>query len=363
MNMKKSLLASSLALLAIGILPATANQRAAMLIGSSDIESIENFQEYAAARHFATAHPDGVIIAPGETSKISADNIDCIWIHIDRLNIGMGNLPAEFSDAATVAALKAFVADGGSLLLTKQATQLLSRIDRIDAAFDPHIYADGDGGKGTDVWTVNAQIGYWFVNDKDNPEGLDPSQYYDHRDHDIYVGLETNYDFPMETFAMEGTGNGTEMWREDHNCMWDLNSYAYTAEGKNTVEKFENGNNAVVLGTWGHVQDHAVAGIVEFKPAADGQGTIIANGLAACEWSPREGVNAFHSNLEKLTDNAITYLANKRSGVTAVTGDMAGSDAPAEYFNLQGMAVKADTLTPGIYIIRQGAKTSKTVVR
>ncbi len=215
MNMKKSLLASSLALLAIGILPATANQRAAMLIGSSDIESIENFQEYAAARHFATAHPDGVIIAPGETSKISADNIDCIWIHIDRLNIGMGNLPAEFSDAATVAALKAFVADGGSLLLTKQATQLLSRIDRIDAAFAPHIYADGDGGKGTDVWTVNAQIGYWFVNDKDNPEGLDPSQYYDHRDHDIYVGLETNYDFPMETFAMEGTGNGTEMWRVD----------------------------------------------------------------------------------------------------------------------------------------------------
>ena len=42
---------------------------------------------------------------------------------------------------------------------------------------------------------------------------------------------------------------------------------------------------------------------------------------------------------------------------------MAGSDAPAEYFTLQGIAVSADTLTPGIYIIRQGAKTSKTVVR
>lgn len=360
--MKKSLLASSLAILALG---ASASPRVGILIGYSDVESIDNFQEYAAARHFTTANPDGVVIAPGETSKISADNLDCIWIHIDRLNMGLGNLPAEFSDAATIEALKQYVADGGNLLLTKQATQLVSRIDRIDGAFNPGIYGDGDGGKGTDVWTVNAQIGYWFINEKDNAAGLDPSQYYDHRDHDIYVGLATNYDFPMETFAMLGTGNGTEMWREDHNCMWDLNAYnaVYTADGRNTVEKFEAQNNATVLGTWGHVQDHAVAGIVEFKPAAEGEGSIIANGLAACEWAPREGVNAFHSNLEKLTDNAISYLAAKSSAITDVTSDMAYTDAPKEYFTLQGIAVDADALTPGIYVVRQGDKTSKVVIR
>lgn len=364
--MKKSLLKSSIAAAAIVCAAnVSANPRAGMLIGYSDVESIDNFQEFAAAKHFTEANPDGVVIAPGETSKISVDNLDCIWIHIDRLNIGMGNLPAEFSDEATVAALRKFVEDGGSLYLSKHATQLVTRLGRIDQSFAPMIYGDGDGGKGTDVWTVNAQIGYWFVNEKDNAAGLDPTQYYDHRDHDIYVGLETNSDFPMETYAMEGTGNGTEMWREDHNCMWDLNAYnnIYTADGKNTVEKFQNQNNAVVLGTWGHVQDHAVAGIVEFKPAADGQGIIIANGLAACEWSPREGVNAFHSNLVKLTDNTINYLAAKSSGIADIAGDMDQADSPAEYFNLQGMAVNAAELTPGIYVVRQGAKTSKVIVR
>lgn len=363
--MKKLLLASSLAMFALGC-SASTSARMGMLIGYPDVESIDNFQEYAAAKHFTDANPDGTVIAPGETSKITADNLDCIWIHIDRLNVGKGNLPAEFSDEATVAALKKFVADGGSLYLSKHATQLLPALGRISADFAPGIYGDSDGGMGTDVWTVNAQIGYWFVNEKDNPDGLDASQYYDHRDHEIYVGLETNNDFPMETFALLGTGNGTEMWREDHNCMWDLNAYnaVYTADGKNTVEKFENQNNATVLGTWGHVQDHAVAGIVEFKPVTEGNGTIIANGLAACEWSPRQGVNAFHSNLVKLTDNTLNYLTAKNSAISDING-IAGDigDAPAEYFTIQGIAVNPEALTPGIYIVRQGNTVNKISVR
>lgn len=361
--MKKSLLKSAIAVFALSCATAvSANPRAGMLIGYSDVASIDNFQEYAAAKHFTDANPDGVVIAPGETDKISAASLDFIWIHIDRLNVGIGNLPAEFSDDATVAALKKFVEDGGNLYLSKHATQLVSRIGRIDAAFDPNIYSDGEGGKGTDVWTVNAQIGYWFVNEKDNAAGLDPTQYYDHRDHAIYAGLETNHDFPMETFAMEGTGNETEMWREDHNCLWDLNAYTYTAEGRNTVEKFENENNAVVIGTWGHVQDHAVAGIVEFKPAAEGQGTVIANGLAACEWAPREGVNAYHSNLVKLTNNTFGYLENLTSSNLEIVGDNF-SDAKVVYYNLQGVRVNGDDLAPGIYIVRQGNTTRKVAVK
>lgn len=284
---------------------AVANPRAAMLIGAADVESIGNFQEYAAA--------------------------------------------------------KQFIANGGSLLLTKQATQLVHRLGRIDAKFAPNIYGDGDGGNGTDVWTINAHIGY------DSAES-DPTQYYDHSDHPIYDGVTTLpahhefANFKTETFPMEGTGDGTEMWREDHNCMWDLNAYTYTADGKNTVERFENDNNASVIGTWGQATDYAVAGIVEFKPTADIKGTIIANGLAACEWSPRSGVNAYHANLEKLTNNSINYLITKISGIDGIYND-ADTDAPAEYYNLQGVHVPSDNLSPGIYIIRQGNIARKIAVK
>jgi hypothetical protein len=114
------------------------------------------------------------------------------------------------------------------------------------------------------------------------------------------------------------------------------------------------------LGQWGHVTDYAVAGIVEFAPVASYGGRIIANGLAAYEWAPREGVNGSKGNIEKLTANTLAYLTKTTD---AITETEVSADAPAEYFNLQGMAVKADNLTPGLYIVHQGAKTAKVLVK
>lgn len=39
------------------------------------------------------------------------------------------------------------------------------------------------------------------------------------------------------------------------------------------------------------------------------------------------------------------------------------TDAPVEYFNLQGVRVDADNLVPGIYVRRQGSKTDKVIVK
>lgn len=339
---------------------AMANPRQAILIGYPTVDGIDNFQEYAAAKFFVDNNKDGVVIAPGETDKIDAKNLDCIWIHIDRLEVGKGNLPSAFSDAATVEALKKFLADGGNLLLTKHATQLLAKIGRVEPSFDINIYSDGQGGEGFDDWTLNAYLGYWQEN-PDNQGDKFPEQIYDRRGHDIYKGLETSDAFAWETFPMEGTGNiETSLWREDHNCMWDLNGYTYTAEGANTVEKFENQTNSVILGTWGHVQDYAVAGVVEFLPA-DNSGRIIANGLATCEWSPRNGVNAYHSNLEKLTQNCLSYLAP--ASTDGVADIEVADDAAAEYFNLQGVCVDAEALAPGLYIVRRGNNATKVLVK
>lgn len=370
--MNKLILSSIAALAMASPAAVSANPRTAILIGYPDAASIDNFQEAAAVQLFKELNSDGTVIAAGETSKITADNLDCVWIHIDRVGAGKGNLPAEFSNEATITALKQFVTDGGCLYLSKQATQLLTKIGRVDPKFEVNIYVDGEGGKGTDVWTVNAQIGYWFVQEQDSEtkEHYDPEQFYDHRDHPIYKDLATNGDFACETFGLLGTADGTEMHREDHNCMWDFNAYQYTSEGKNTVEKFQNENNAVVLGAWGHVIDHACAGIIEFLPRelsrAEGvaePGRIIANGLAAYELSPRSGKNGSAENIKKLTANTINYLA-AQAATTAVE-EVAGenADAPREYFNLQGLQVNAEALTPGIYVVRQGAKTSKVVIR
>lgn len=342
---------------------ASANPRFGILIDANSVEDIDNYQEYAAASYFVKENPDGAVIAPGEASKIDARNLDCIWIHIDRVAMGHGhaNLPAAFNNAATIEALKKFVADGGNLLLTKHATQLLVPIGRIDNKFAPGIFGDGEGGLGSDIWTIQAHIGL------DNMEA-DPTQYYDRTTHDIYNGLEVieahhpRANFDSETFPMEGTADGSDMHREDHNCMWDLNIYSYAADGKNTVEKFENENNAKVLGTWGHVKDYAVAGIVEFEPTATVKGHIIANGLAACEWSPRTGVNAYHSNLEKLTANSMNYLAKyPTTGVDEVGVDEDENVAPV-YYTISGVAVENPTVA-GIYIMVKGNKTTKIVVR
>lgn len=360
-----------IAVAAIGcVFGSSANSRVGMIIADSNPDNLD-FQEAAAFDYFKKANANGTVIAPGETAKINAADLDCIWIHIDRCNIGKGTMPKEFANDDVITALKQFVEDGGSLLLTKQATQLVSKIGRIDASFDPTIYADGEGGNGTDVWTIQAQIGYlWSV--ETAPE-YDLTQYYDRRSHEIYKGLSVmqftgNGGFTYETFPMEGTGNGTEMWREDHNCMWDLNAYAYTADGKNTVEKFERQNNAVVLGQWGQVIDFAVAGIVEFLPqttarGAGESGRIIANGLAAYEWSPRSGVNAYHSNIEQMTKNSLEYLSGTDlyTGVDAIESN--DEQMPAQYFNLSGVNVSENSLAPGMYIKRQGSTVTKIIVK
>lgn len=369
--MKRLLLSSAIATVALASPLGASAKGEAMMIAYPDVESIDNFQEYAAAKWFTENYTDGVIIAPGETSKINNGETGVIWIHIDRVAAGKGTLPAPFTDEATLTVLRTFVENGGCLYLSKQATQLLPKIGRTD--IDINIYGDGDGGEGFDNWNVNAYLGYWQEN-PDNQGDKFPEQIYDHTGHAIYKAVTANEDFAWPTFPMLGTGDPTtSLWREDHNCMWDLNAYTYTAEGANTVEKFENQYNASVIGTWGHVQDYAVAGIVEFFPATVAEtaseadqaqpGTIIANGLAACEWSPRTGVNAYDANLKKLTSNTLAYLNNKAGQNTLVDMNVDNSQLPVRLFTLDGIEVDGSNLAPGIYISRQGDKTRKFIVK
>lgn len=272
-----------------------------MLIAANSEAELEDDDEIAAVNWFKQTYGDkGQILTAADAAKINPSDYPMLWIQIDRVGIGKGmnNLPACINSGSMLAKLTEYVKDGGNLLLTKHATQLVAGLGRIENKFDVTIFSDGNGGEGTDIWTTNAVIG----------SGCSPA--YDHRGHSIFSGLEVmpkgvQYDY--ESYPLEGPG-----MREDHNCMWDLNAYGLPTlapDAKNVVDAFERITNSTVLATWGHVTDYCCAGIVEFNPTDEYKGRIIAIGLSAYEFNQNSGVNQYQKNTETLTKNSIDYLA------------------------------------------------------
>lgn len=267
--------------------------RVGYLIAENSVSEIEDDDERAAATWFQTHYAsNGDILTPADLSSLDPANYSMLWIQIDRVGIGQGwqNLPAALVSDDAIASLTNYVKDGGNLLLTKHATQLLVPIGRIDSAYTPNSFSDGEGGEGDDIWTINAILG----------PSMDHT--YDRRSHSIFSGLTTSDQYEWETYPMEGPG-----WREDHNCMWDCNAFGFSGE-PDVVYNFEETTTSTVLAVWGHVADFCVAGIVEFTPTGDYAGRIIANGMSAYEWNQNSGTNPYQSNLETLTANCINYL-------------------------------------------------------
>lgn len=272
-----------------------------MLIAANSEAELEDDDEIAAVNWFKQTYGDkGQILTAADAAKINPSDYPMLWIQIDRVGIGKGmnNLPACINSGSLLAKLTEYVKDGGNLLLTKHATQLVAGLGRIENKFDVTIFSDGNGGEGTDIWTTNAVIG----------SGCSPA--YDHRGHSIFSGLEVmpkGVQYDHASYPLEGPG-----MREDHNCMWDLNAYGLPTlapDAKNVVDAFERITNSTVLATWGHVTDYCCAGIVEFNPTDEYKGRIIAIGLSAYEFNQNSGVNQYQKNTETLTKNSIDYLA------------------------------------------------------
>lgn len=51
------------------------------------------------------------------------------------------------------------------------------------------------------------------------------------------------------------------------------------------------------------------------------------------------------------------------SAVSDIAVDAPAADAPVEYYNLQGVRIPANALTPGLYIRRQGPATTKVLIK
>lgn len=275
--------------------------KVAMLLPSNNDSDLDD-DELAAKKWFVQTYGDnGTVFTPATLTSLNPSQYAALWIQIDRVGLEMGpdKLPADIIASGVVDNLSAYLKTGGNVFLTKHATQLISSLGRIAEQYGPHLFGSGEGGEGTDIWTTNAVIG----------SNCDPK--YDHRSHAAFAGLEVlpandpvnMYDH--ESYPLEGPG-----FREDHNCMWDLNSYGFTpADGVNVVDAFEKKTSSVVLATWGHVTDYCCGGIIEFLPTADIKGRVLCIGLSAYEFKQNSGTNQYQQNTEKLTKNCIDYLA------------------------------------------------------
>jgi len=247
--------------------------------------------EIAAANWFVSTYPTGTILSLASVKDFSVnlDQFSVIWVHIDR--VGTGALPSAMRDAKVIANLQSYLKNGGSLLLSTHASQLVYSLGRTTRK--PNIIGAGTGGDGTDTWTINPNIG-----------GI-----YNHLSHTIFEGASYSPEFlpsvPNPTIPLIGPGH-----REDHNCMWDLNAFGYSIpnDGPNVVKAFETENSAVVLATWGQVTDFCCGGIVYFAPTSDYKGKCVAIGVAAYEWNQNSGVNLYQSNIEQITKGAFEFL-------------------------------------------------------
>ena len=282
-------------------LPAMETRTGFLLLADSDT-SLPDDDEQAAANWFYDTYVDtdlGDFIPVATLADIDFDEYGVIWIIVDRRDLERGwqNLPANLVNDATIEALRAYSASGGSLYLSNMATQLTVPLGIVPENMPVNTFASGAGGTGTDVWTINPHLGWDF-------QGTD--NYYERADHAVYAGItmEDPNGYGYASVPLIGPGE-----REDHNSMWDINPYWGEAgsPGPNCVKWFENTTNSLVLATWGHVRDHCVAGMVEFLSNAT-HGRCIANGFAAYEWNQNSGPNPYQGNIEKLTENILNYL-------------------------------------------------------
>lgn len=246
------------------------------------------------------------------TSLADLSNYKALWIHIDRkgLEKGVENLP-EYSMFNTDA-FRNWVKNGGRLLLTAHATQLVSVIGGNIATYAPNEFSNGNGGPNSDTWGVNPHNQYRHPIFKDLPNKIDDAWY------------------PL-------VGDG---FKQDHNCLWNL----YDDGGYNKgADDFERDTHSRILGTWEWADTRRPA-IVEFLPDTQWKGTVLACGIAAFDWE----AGAKNANFEKFAKNMVDYMLSSDNYTqdfyrTRVDAALAPGEGSGNLVGYDGAIYKLDT--------------------
>lgn len=256
----------------------------AYVTNKSSIEQIEDDDEKKAAEWFSQYYPEnGNIISISNILDGSVDLKDfkVLWIAEDK-ETQTGDLDQEYTDVNFLSKLKQYFQNGGNLLLTNHAVQIINLIDRIH--YKPNVINAGSAIQVNETWTINPSI-------------IGVSNY---RFHPLYDGLSSSNQYGYLTFRMINSG-----LKEDHNCLWDIDKLVL---GKDKLTNFENQTDSRIIGTWGQNTDDLIAGIVEFFSNTEFKGRCISIGLGAYEWNKNDTQNLYQTNVEKMTSNALNYL-------------------------------------------------------
>lgn len=267
---------------------------AGFLLTAATIGELADDDERAAAEWFEREYVQqnrGCFVRLDEVATLDLDRVACLWIHIDREGLmpGWRNLPENLRSEEFLRGLQRYTGEGGRLLLTTHATQLVAAIGRIEEAYAPNEIASGQGGL-ADLWTINGYLGY----------GGETA--YDRRSHRYYRDLICDYynRYEYTSFPMLSAGI-----HEDHNSMWNLTSMTFSS-GSNKIRGFEVATQSQCLGTWGQNTSLNYAGFVEFYPTERHRGTIVCMGLGCYEW--HMAGNTYQHQIEQLTSNIIEDL-------------------------------------------------------
>lgn len=285
---------------------ASSSKKVAFLSSYSDLATLQangDDDEAAAANWLVNTYGGTFLSTASVTSIDVLDAYDAIWVAIDRVGLQQGsvNLPVEYTALFDI--LEDYSKNGGNLLLTNHATSIVAAIGRTTR--QPGLFGSGAGADNGDIWGLNVIIG----------SGSEP-YYADNRTHEFFDGITFEEGIPnthCEIIPLVTNG-----YKEDHNCMWDLNSFGYTVpEGSNTVAMYEAEADCEVLGTWQHVADFCCAGMVDFHAQENGYGRIVCVGVAAYEWHQNVESNSYQANIEKMTENILNELTKEEDGGTA----------------------------------------------
>lgn len=248
--------------------------------------------EQNAYNWFATTYSDGNVVDMNHIPTDAA-TYKVLWVDVER-EISEDDFDNLFpADKRT--ALSNYVKAGGNLLLTKKASRLACHIGRMGDRGGSKYYPTWNNSAysvGGDVWTINAMIGAEFT-------------LRDARQHPIFKDMTTSTQYTHESFPLIGKVN-----RSDNNCIWtemETKAGGDTPNGNiSTLNNFQSDWNCQVLAVWGHVRDYCAPVIVEFFPQGDYKGSVITIGASAYQWGSS---NDYISNVQKLTENALTYLS------------------------------------------------------
>lgn len=210
-----------------------------------------------------------------ETEAVSLDDYAVIWWHCDGLADAQ-QLPFRAYRTKVIALFRDYLANGGNLLLTTYASQW---VRELEVAADKCIP--------NNVWGGDVTLA---------PEDTRGISYRGNEKHPLFSGFE--YADGMLPLMSGGVTFA------EHNIIWHTGWQNY--DGSLAVWMERTGGKALVSDMDGTKPRILVA---EF-PATDARpGRVITFGMGCYQWNAAG--NGCRRNIERLTANALTYLAEK----------------------------------------------------